>query len=510
MNFIKSVVVGALLLFSYTISASSFYELTGAPDEVNPLNARFLSSGPAATYFNPSLLMNQQDTATLAVVVLIENLDISYLPRDDAQYNHGNSSILTDDVLRVPSSLAEAGIVAPLPTDSLINQRPSATTRQDVVPVVSFGLVKTIIKKWLTIGVYAQIPMKGLQVQDPFFVDEREQYFSNQLHFEKYEDRLQQFSMAIALGGRISKFLSIGAGVAFTSYTVTNNEVYVPDASNPSYQLINSHMKIGGQVAPIVGVNITPWRGFSLTGTFHYQRNTGIVELNNRIQLSNPTMTEDPDINPSGKPYLDASSTITAGYQPINISVGLSYRFEAKGYGLTPLASFSWERWSTYINRHGEKPSERYSWNDTFSFSAGFKMDHKDRKAGVDFVYVPTPVPSQTGQENYIDNDRVGFALGYTEYFHFKTFSIGGGLNVQFQWLLNRSVEKNIKYNRDGTTYEGVDGDVVDEFPDHITNSTHPDGFDSAVGLQTNNPGYPGFSSNGMLFGSSIYISFLY
>ncbi len=507
---VRFFVAGFILIVATSVSASAFYELTGAPDEVNPLNARFLSSGPAAAYFNPSLLMNQRDSVSVAVVVLIENMDINYLSRNDKKYNHGYSSVITDDVFEVPTSLADAGITTPLPTNRLISKRPLSSSQDDVIPVLSFGMTKIIIKKWLVGGVYAQFPLTGLQTQDPFFVDEREQYFSNRLHFELYGDRPQQFSLAVSLGGRISDFLTIGFGLAFTSYTTSNNDVYVPDASNPSVQLINSHMKIGGHIAPIVGVNITPWRGFGIIGTFHYQRNTGVVELNNKIQLSNPTMTEDPDLNPSGDPYLSASSNITAGYQPINISAGISYRFETHGYGFTPLAAFSWERWSTYINRHGEKPSTSYAWSDTFSFSAGFKMDHKDRKAGVDFIYRPSPVPDQKGRENYVDNDRLGFAVGYTEYFHFKHFSVGGGLNVQFQWLLHRSVEKKIMYSKDGKAYIGNDGDIIDEFPDDITNSTHPDGFDSAVGLQTNNPGYPGFSSKGLLFGTSIYVTLLY
>jgi large subunit ribosomal protein L25 len=56
-NNFRFTLLGVLVLLSFSLSASAFYELSGAPDEVNPLNARFLASGPAAAYFNPSLLI---------------------------------------------------------------------------------------------------------------------------------------------------------------------------------------------------------------------------------------------------------------------------------------------------------------------------------------------------------------------------------------------------------------------------------------------------------------------
>jgi len=46
-------------------------------------------------------------------------------------------------------------------------------------------------------------------------------------------------------------------------------------------------------------------------------------------------------------------------------------------------------------------------------------LKHRERTAALNVNYVPSPV--QTGKENYVDNDRLGFSAGYTEYFHFKT-----------------------------------------------------------------------------------------
>jgi hypothetical protein len=46
---------------------------------------------------------------------------------------------------------------------------------------------------------------------------------------------------------------------------------------------------------------------------------------------------------------------------------------------------------------------------------------------------------------------------------------------------------------------------VKDEIPDDAQKSGEP--VDGAAGLQTNNPGWPGFSSGGWIMGGAMYLS---
>lgn len=488
----RLIVTLALTFLSFNIFGSSVLELMGSTDSPNPFTARTISTGAEAAYFNPAYLVLQEDSFKLGFGMMLQNKDIEHFKRPSGY------DVSTQITNTSSSAITTGGKYVPLATSELINKRGSANY-DSFDGIITIGAVKSIVKNWLAAGAYALIPTSGIQTQDPFFNDEREQYFSNSLHFELYGDRLNQFSMAFALGGKVSSFLRLGAGVAVTTYTVTKNQVFVPDSNDPSQQIINAHMKVGGSAAPFFSFIANPFLGLHLTGTFHFPTNTGVVELNNEMQVYGWTYEE------GEKRYLEAQSSMTAGYQPMKLSVGLYYDFNVRGYKLTPLASFEWSRWSTYVNRHGETPQDE--WNDTFAFNGGFMLRHRERKAAFNINYVPSPVPAQTGRENYVDNDRLGFSVGYSEYFHFEKFSIGGGITSSLQILLSRTESKDKDRSEE-------DGGLVDEFPDDSPFYGMPeeqDEFNKAkAGLQSNNPGFPGWKSSGFIFGIGISAEVLY
>ena len=240
-----------------------------------------------------------------------------------------------------------------------------------------------------------------------------------------------------------------------------------------------------------------PVAGWHVTGTFHFPTNTGVVKLKNEMQV----MGLD-NLYPENQRWLTAESSMTAGYQPIKLSIGTYYNFDIKNdYQLTPMAAFEWSRWSTYINRHGEKPLDK--WNDTFSATAGLMMRHTERRAAFGFTYVPSPVPEQTGRENYVDNDRFGFSLGYHEYFSITDqVKIGAGISGSLQWLLSRTEEKDLERDT-------KDGGLIDEVPDDDTTYygselTAEELKEVKAKLQTNNPGFPGWESKGFLLNIGI------
>ena len=487
-------IVATLMLLSLDLAASSVLELMGSADSPNPFTARIISTGAEAAYFNPAYLVLQEDSFKLGFGMMLQNKDIEHFDRIKDHGYDISSQIGNAD----SAEITTGGKYVPLATSELINDRGSSDY-DSFDGIITIGAVKSIVKNWLAAGAYALIPTSGIQTQEPFFNDEKEQYFSNSLHFELYGDRLNQFSMAFALGGKVSSFLRLGAGVAVTTYTITNNKVFVPDSSKPTLQLINTQMKVKGSASPFFSFVANPFLGLNLTGTFHFPTNTGVVELNNEMQVNGWEYEE-------GDPkYLEARSSMTAGYQPMKLSIGLYYDFVVDGYKLTPLASFEWARWSTYVNRHGETPQDE--WNDTFSFAGGFMLRHRERKAAFNINYVPSPVPAQTGRENYVDNDRLGFSVGYSEYFHFEKFSIGGGITSSIQILLSRTEVKDDKRSEE-------DGGLVDEFPDDSSFYGPQDELDefnkAKAGMQTNNPGWPGWKSSGFVFGLGISAEVLY
>lgn len=494
----KLLTVVFIAFFLANLFASSVLELVGAQDSVHPFTSRIISTGAEAAYFNPADLATLDDSFKIGFGMTIQNKSISHAKRPDG-YD------ISSHIYDVDTGNMGAGIdgfYAPMATADLLNRRGSADY-DSFDGVIMLGAVKNIAKKslekiggQLTVGVYALLPISGIQTQEPFFNDEREQYFSNSLQFELYGDRLKQFSAAAAIAGRFGRYFRIGAGLAISTYTKTQNRVFVPSPTEPSIQLINAKMNVGASVMPYFSFVANPVAGWHLTGTFHFPTNTGIVKLNNEMQVLGWEYEEG---NKTG--YLTAESSMTAGYQPIKLSIGTYYDFKVKNdYILTPMAGFEWSRWSTYVNRHGEKPADK--WSDTFSATAGLLMRHPERRAAFGFNYVPSPVPAQTGRENYVDNDRFGFSLGYHEYFGITDqVKIGAGISGSLQWLLSRTEEKDLERSV-------KDGGIVDELPDdaeYYGSQVSAEEFDEIKkGIQTNNPGFPGWTSKGFLLNLGI------
>ena len=164
-------------------------------------------------------------------------------------------------------------------------------------------------------------------------------------------------------------------------------------------------------------------------------------------------------------------------------------------------ASLTWMNWSTYEDRHGQEPGSiygtDYGWGDTLIYSVGIRHQYKKVRAYVDWQYAPTPVPAQTGRSNYVDNDCYGVAFGGD----FEATVGGVRLRPGLQLVAYRLAWRNVTKN---------DANVTDELPDDARSSATGDPIAGAKGLQTNNPGWPGFGSQGWVYGGNVSLSVLF
>jgi hypothetical protein len=160
--------------------------------------------------------------------------------------------------------------------------------------------------------------------------------------------------------------------------------------------------------------------------------------------------------------------------------------------------------WSTYLDRHGDSPSmydnqynDNLGFHDTLIYSIGLRHKYKKLRTYIDWQYAPTPVPAQTGQSNYVDNDRYGVALGG------DIEAVVGGVRIRpgIQLLAYRLAWREVtKDNRQ----------IPDELPDDARSSSTGDPVVGAQGLQTNNPGWPGFGSEGWVYGGTVSLNVLF
>jgi hypothetical protein len=107
----------------------------------------------------------------------------------------------------------------------------------------------------------------------------------------------------------------------------------------------------------------------------------------------------------------------------------------------------------------------------------------------------PSPVPDQTGRSNYVDNHRLGLLLGQAWGQAFSWGALRLSLSAQVHRLLPRSVIKS-------APGAGPEPAVIDEVPDDAVVGGVP--VPGREGLQTNNPGWPGYSSEGWIFGAAL------
>jgi hypothetical protein len=95
-------------------------------------------------------------------------------------------------------------------------------------------------------------------------------------------------------------------------------------------------------------------------------------------------------------------------------------------------------------------------------------------------------------RSNYVDNDRVGVGFGGDVLVTLLKIRPG------FQVFADRFVPR---------TQQKDDSRITDEVPDGsiVTSTGAP--VAGSQGLQTNNPGWPGFSSGGWLWGGAVTLS---
>lgn len=450
-----------------TAHASSTLEILGATSGGNQLTARVLSHGSAATYFNPALLPDALPKIEVGFFGLTSQGEIRLRPRPAGV-----------DVPDTITSTIQGAKNRPLPTSMLPNPRSNTDADENVV-YATIGMVRPLAGKSLVFGFYALLPVRAFLDQKGFYPDEREQFFSNQLHFELLGDRLDVSTITFALGSQLAEWLSVGAGIDISIFTSTRVTTYLPNAGDQSYILMVPDIHTDSKFKPYFAAAVKPNARLSLVTTLH-------------LPWANDTSGENQLRYPDGQPSVTQVYTFSQGSEPLRIAVGGSYQGRPLPDGRSPWevgVQLVGERWSQYHNRQGERPLD--AWNNTLSYALGAGFLWRDRHVTADLAYTPSPVPDQTGRTNYVDNARLALSLGIEGPVRFLGKQLEAGISLFGEYLLPREVSKDANAAHP----------VVDEYPDSsIDVHTGLPATDTA-GLQTNNPGYPGWKSTGYMVG---------
>jgi hypothetical protein len=157
--------------------------------------------------------------------------------------------------------------------------------------------------------------------------------------------------------------------------------------------------------------------------------------------------------------------------------------------------------WSDYRDNHGELAG----FNDVFSPRLGVELTpfegHTFRAGG---RYEPTPVGPQTGRTNYVDNDRIVASLGSGHAIAFNGSTLRLSWHLQVHYLLERVEVKEAQASYP-PCIPGATA-LCDEVPDDAIDRDTGEPYPEAAGLQTGNPGFPGFASGGWLAHAGIEV----
>jgi long-chain fatty acid transport protein len=481
-------------------SASPLLDLTGGTDGLGGLQAGTIAGGASAAYFNPALLVQSPFGFTLGFMVVSEQIGISLDGRPGTQFavpdgvanaTHANGSALGN--VPIPTNLLQNGRAA----NGLNNPAEAARPRQgagtghQTTAYEMVGFVAKLLDDRLALGFYGIIPDGNFTNLDAFYSDEREQYFSNSLHPELYGDRLTPVSIAFGAGFKVAPNFSIGLGASLSLVAGVGAPTYVANAGALQDLLIDTNAKVNLSLSPNVGLSYDPTSRWHLTGTVHAPEK---VELGVDFTFLLPNgLQQGSDFN------------LVYDYMPWQFGAGASYDIVQNPDDTLTLAGTAvYGTWSQYVDRHGEAPIPAYGWYDTLTPTGGVRYRHHATGAFLDVQYKPSPVPLQTGRSDYVDNDRLGAGAGIDYAFSCLHTSMRVGVQAQAYWLIPRHQTK-LPTPDEPDGLDHYPALVRDELPDDSEVAGVP--VAGSAGLQTNNPGWPGFGSEGAIVAGGVYLT---
>jgi hypothetical protein len=500
------VVLGALavagLLATVNAEASPMFDLTGGTDGLGGLQPGTVEGGASAAYFNPALLSNLPFGVSIGFMVVSTQIGVTLAARPGTQFDvpvvpggianvtYPNGSPIGN--VPVPTRALQNGVPAGMGNPALpATPRQGAGTGHQTTEYETVGIVVKLLDDRLGFGFYGIIPDGKFTNLDAFYPDEREQFMSNSLHPELYGDRLTAVSLGFGAGYKISDELSLGLGATLSLAAGVNAGTYVASFQALNHLLLDTNASVNVSVSPNVGLSYRPSPRWHFTGTAHAPEK---VDLSIGFSFLLATGTKQ-----------SSSLALVYDYMPWQVGAGAAYDIvQHENETLTLAGSAVYQKWSDYEDRHGETPIPAYGWYDTVTPTLGLRYRRDTTGTFVDLHYKPSPVPPQTGRSNYVDNDRVGGAIGVDYAFTFMHTSMRVGGQALVDWLIPRYQTK-LPTPTESDGFNHYPALVADELPDNSVINGGP--VAGSQGLQTNNPGWPGFGSAGVVLAGGLYLT---
>jgi len=394
-----------------------------------------------------------------------------------ATFGHADV-VLTDrpDGYDVP----DIGESKALPTSQTSNARQD-TSLDNPLFGLTIGAVAPILVDDLKFGLLIFLPMPSPVTLVTAYPDERERLFSNQLHFERIGTKVHRFDLNVGLAYAVTDWLSFGLGASYLPGFDVFTDVYVPDPGDQSNVDVNADIETQNAFGMLAGARVNLPAGFVVGASF---RDAVVLRVNNENTLQIRGV--------SGGEPIEQASTWTPVFSPARIAGGLAWTKDKTTLSLDGRYTL----WSDYRDAQGVVAG----FSDTFSERGAVEYAYAPgTRLRLGAGWEPTPVGPQTGRTNYVDNSRIVTSLGAGHDLTGFGYAFTVDWYLRFQWMLPRQQQKEVLDDYPDCA-DGVDR-LCDEVPDDLVDPSTGQPFPAAQGLQTGNPGFPGYASGGW-FGS--------
>lgn len=423
-----------------------------------------LLDDPSALFACPAGMAFGRSSVVAGFVGVVNRLRIEHAPRPSG-YD--------------PPDLGAASPV--IPYKYRLTARPSETRAPGLLGF-EVGATASLGIDWLRLGVLAFVPVSGLGRQYTYFADEREQYFSNSVQHEIYGEQLASQQTIVAGAVRPLTWLSLSMGLRMSFAANSSAHVLVPDPVDQSAQQMDLRTQASIIVAPIFSIATRVFdERLRLAMTFR-------DELRSTIEGTNVVQVKGFQ-NTAQYPFNQPMSFVVE-FVPRQLVFGGAWRTNRVGAS----ADLIFSQWSTYRDNHNESAGFRNTWT---AAAGGEVLIARRMWARAGLGYRPSPVPPQTGRTNYVDNDMAMIGLGAAREIDIDGHQLEVGLFGQLQLAVPRETAKTplSQYPACAPGVKTLCDEVPDDTRDPATGRVIP----QAAGLQTGNPGFPGFSSGGWI-----------
>jgi len=464
-----------------------------------------LGRGLGVLFSNPALLARQPDQFSGYYLTYKESMFADLMGRPE------NSDIPLSFYKSDVSQNAGGIPDRPLPTVELPIAR--ADNHPDVwANYIGVGLVQSLDFWWwlagLKLGVLFLLPSDGMFNAQVGYADEREQYFSNTIHFARFGewDRTLGALVGLAYSPTIwADWISVGVAVDVALVTDLTTQLYTPDVMNQNYATMGSKLSGTSGMRPIVGLSGRPLDWLALGLTFRERKFTATNAVAS-LKLWDDHVTDEEATIPR---TIEQKHQLVLDYEPLEIAASVGVEFEK----VWAQATYTWSHWHNYFDKHRQHPEEAavfprtnagspaiddspYEFGDTHSLrvSAGLRY-LEDLALVAGFAWAPSPVPDQVGRTSYVDSDVLGVSLGHHADFSIGDAAFSADVGLQFWYMFPITVHKDPTQIRD-------------EFRDDAVTALEGLPMPEASGLQTNNPGFPGYDAGGWVFSAAVSLTY--